>query len=51
MNCAHSISDDDGDGGKNADAKEATTAKVRSLLELLSPTTIINTTMILNCMN
>ncbi len=25
MNCAHSISDDDGDGDKNADAKEAMT--------------------------
>jgi len=30
-----SISDDDGDGEKDADAQEATTAKVRSLPELL----------------
>ncbi len=43
MNCAHSISDDDGDGDKNADAKEAmTTAKVRSLPELLLPRIVIN---------
>ena len=32
---AHSISDDDGDGYNHADAQEATTAKVRSLPELL----------------